>query len=88
MSRLTQSRHPAYHLRPNKAVDRLVFLEILRVLELLVSSLDEYTYIGFGGPYLEDFRLIAQMFPTLEMISIEEDEETNSADLQRGGTRT
>lgn len=75
MSRLSKSKHPAYHLRPNKAVDRLIFVEILRAFELLYP-LDNHVYIGFGGPFLEDFRLLAQVFPKLELISIENDEET------------
>lgn len=76
MSRLSKSRHPAYHLRPNKAVDRLVFLDILRALELYYP-LNDHVYIGFAGPYSEDFRLLAQTFPALRMISVEEDGETH-----------
>ena len=74
MSLLTKPKHPAYHLRPNKAVDRAIFLEMLHAFESK-SSLSRYTYIGLGGPFLEDFRLIAQAFPKMKMISIEEDEE-------------
>lgn len=76
MSLLSKPRHPAYHLRPNKAVDRLLFMDILRALELY-CPLNQHTYIGLGGPFLEDFRLVSQMFPSLRMISIESDKETN-----------
>jgi len=80
MSRLTKSRHPAYHLRPNKAVDRLLFLDVIRAFELY-SPLDRHTYVGFAGPFLEDFRLFGQAFPALKMISVEEDEETYKRQL-------
>jgi hypothetical protein len=68
-------RHPAYHLRPNKAVERVAFLAGIRLLGEL-EKLSEYTYFGFGGPYLEDFRLLYELYPEIKMISIEEDAET------------
>ncbi|MGO9119046.1 MAG: O-methyltransferase [Desulfomonilaceae bacterium] len=80
MSRLSKHKQPAYHLRPNKAVDRFIFVELLRALEVL-QSLKDHVYIGFGGPFLEDFRLLAQLFPYLESISIESDEETYKRQL-------
>lgn len=63
---------PAYHLRPNKSVDRLLFLECIGIYRHLNGVLDP-TYYGFGGPYLEDFRLIYEAFPRMRMVSIEED---------------
>lgn len=75
MSRLSESKHPAYHLRPNKAVDRFIFMEVLRTLELR-HPLGGYTYVGLGGPFLEDFRLLSQQFPMMELISVEQDGET------------
>ena len=80
MSRLSLHKHPAYHLRPNKAVDRFIFVELLRGLDLL-QPLKDHVYIGLGGPFLEDFRLLAQLFPYLESISIESDEETYKRQL-------
>jgi hypothetical protein len=68
-------RHPAYHLRPNKAVDRLLLVEAIRRLERL-GDISAYTYYGFGGPYLEEFRLLYELFPEMGMISIEENAET------------
>ncbi len=65
-------RPPAYQLRPNKAVDRLIFVEAIRRLETR-GRLDEYTYYGLGGPYLEDFRLLYEMCPTIRMVSLERD---------------
>jgi hypothetical protein len=65
---------PAYHLRPNKAVDRLIFMDAIGHLERL-HTLDTYTYYGFGGPYLEDFRLLYERYPTIDAVSIERDSE-------------
>lgn len=46
-----------YRLRPNKAVDRELFLSLL--LRLAASlTIESYRYIGLGGPFLEDFRLV------------------------------
>jgi len=67
---------PAYHLRTNKAVERLLFLELLHRLdrvfgELQATSISDYTYVGLGGPYLEDFNLIHSTFGNRKMISLE-----------------
>jgi hypothetical protein len=68
-------KHPPYHLRPNKAVDRFMLIEAIRKLEL-IGDLSEYTYYGFGGPYLEEFRLLYEFCPEIGMVSIEEDGDT------------
>ncbi len=47
----------AYQLRPNKAVDRELFLSMLTRLAPHLR-LERYHYIGLGGPFLEDFRLL------------------------------
>lgn len=47
----------AYRLRPNKAVDRELFLSLLTRLTPHFG-LEKYHYIGLGGPFLEDFRLL------------------------------
>jgi hypothetical protein len=67
---------PAYHLRTNKAVERLLFLELLHRLdrvfgELHAASISDYAYVGLGGPYLEDFNLIHSTFGNRKMISLE-----------------
>lgn len=65
-------KSPAYHLRPNKAADRFALLDAIRRLPLLGDgSLNQYTYISLGGPYLEDFRLMHEFYPDIRMISIE-----------------
>lgn len=68
-------KHPAYQLRPNKAVDRLTLIDAIRRLAKL-GDLSEYTYYGLGGPYLEDFRLLYEFYPEIKMVSIEEDGQT------------
>src|SRR4051812_19769363 len=46
-----------YRLRPNKAVDRELFLSLLARFAPKLG-LEQYHYIGLGGPFLEDFRLV------------------------------
>ena len=67
---------PAYHLRPNKAADRFALMEAIRRLPRLGDGgLEQYTYFGLGGPYLEDFRLLYEFCPDIGMVSIESEEE-------------
>jgi hypothetical protein len=68
-------KHPAYHLRVNKTVDRLTLIDAVKRIARL-NNLAEYTYYGFGGPYLEDFRLLYEFYPEIKMVSIESDDET------------
>ncbi|WP_162782158.1 O-methyltransferase [Arenimonas caeni] len=46
-----------YKLRPNKAVDRELFLSLLMRLAPKLG-LEKYHYVSLGGPFLEDFRLV------------------------------
>lgn len=46
-----------YRLRPNKAVDRELFLSLLLRLSPNLG-LEKYHYVSLGGPFLEDFRLV------------------------------
>ncbi len=68
-------KHPPYFLRPNKAVDRFSLIEAIRILSKL-EDICQYTYYGLGGPYLEEFRLLYEFFPDIEMISLEGNEQT------------
>lgn len=68
-------KHPPYHLRLNKAVDRLTLIDAMRRWVKL-DDLSKYTYYGMGGPYLEDFRLLYEFYPEIKMVSVEEDEDT------------
>ena len=68
-------RHPPYHLRVNKAIDRFLLIQILDKLRGH-NDISEYTYYGFGGPFLEDCRLLHRRCPEIKIVSIENDEET------------
>ena len=59
-----------YHLRPNKAVDRYLFLDLCARLTPALNF-NSYQYVGFGGPQMEDFRLLHERFPLLPMLCIE-----------------
>lgn len=62
-----------YQLRPNKAVDRLIFSDLLRRLDAIVDfTKSKHSYFGFGGPHMADFRLLHECFPMMKMTSIEE----------------
>lgn len=63
---------PPYHLRTNKAVERLLFVELLRRLDgHLPSRIEEYGYVSLGGPLLEDFALMHGTFGMLDLKSLE-----------------
>ena len=62
---------PAYRLRPNKAVERFLFVEAVQRMAQL-KDLSECTYYGFGGAFLEDFRMLNDFFAELGLVSIEE----------------
>lgn len=63
----------SYRVRPNKAVDRELFLSLLGRLAPSLS-LERYHYIGLGGPFLEDFRLVHARLGIKRMTSIEVEE--------------
>jgi hypothetical protein len=60
----------AYRIRPNKALDRELFLSFLVWLSPRLS-LKEYQYLGLGGPFLEDFRLVHSRTGIRKMTCIE-----------------
>lgn len=62
----------AYHLRPNKAIERQIFVDLLTRFHGY-RPIHAYTYVGFGGPFMEDFRLIEGHFGVKRMISLEVD---------------
>lgn len=59
-----------YHLRQNKHVERELFVDILSHIDR-VLPIKQYLYVGFGGPYLEDFRVIHSHFGNPSMLSLE-----------------
>ena len=69
-------KHPAYHLRPNKAVDRVLLAEIIEHAEP-EWSFSKSTYYGLGGPLLEDVRVLSDCFPSMRFVCIEKDAETH-----------
>lgn len=68
-------KHPPYHLRVNKAIDRFLLVEVVGILKRH-CDISDYTYYGFGGPFLEDCRLIHDRYPEINIVSIERDEDT------------
>ncbi|NQU64620.1 MAG: hypothetical protein HQ517_10110 [SAR324 cluster bacterium] len=66
-----------YRLRQNIAVDRELFLALLGRLTASLK-LEEYRYIGLGGPFLEDFRLIHAKLGLTDLKCIESEEDVHS----------
>lgn len=65
----------AYHLRPNKAIDRNLFIALLERIGR-VRNISAYEYIGFGGPMLEDYKALHAALRINRMHSIERNPET------------
>lgn len=66
-------KHPAYHLRTNKAVDRLTWISQVR--DSLINE-RKATFYSLGGPFLEDLKLAHVAFPKLRLISLESNMQT------------
>ncbi len=64
-----------YQLRPNKFVERQLFLDVLDFVRVWNGPW-KYLYASMGGRFLEDFRLVNNRFAIEQMISIEIDETT------------
>lgn len=77
--------HPPYHLRTNKAVDRLLFLE--QIQKTLVPGQPHGTYHSLGGPFMEDLRLVHRRFPRMKLICIESDSQTRKRQQAHKFTR-
>lgn len=63
---------PFYHLRPNKYVDRCLFVNVLERLNLHIE-LQKHRYIGFGSYLFDDFKLLHDRLNIDTMISLEAD---------------
>lgn len=59
-----------YRLRPNKAVDRELFLGLLSRLAAALR-IESYRYVGLGGPFLEDFRLVHARLGIDDLVCVE-----------------
>ena len=64
--------NPVYHLRPNKAVDRNLFVEALVRLGKKID-IPTYRYIGFGSYEFDEFKLIYKTLGIEDLHSIEMD---------------
>ena len=67
---MTSASSLPYRLRPNKAVDRELFLALLGRLAATLR-IEFYKYVGLGGPFLEDFRLIHGRLGIRDMVCVE-----------------
>lgn len=63
---------PFYHLRPNKYVDRCLFVNALERLNSQIK-LQKHRYIGFGSYLFDDFKLVHDRLNIETMISLEAD---------------
>lgn len=63
----------AYHLRPNKAVERALFLDLLNRIGRTSFNISGYQYVGFGGPFMEDFKALHHATRISDMTCIERD---------------
>lgn len=68
------SKQPFYNLRPNKAIDRSLFIQTLIGLNN-VFSISEYSYTGFGSYLFDDFKLVHDTLGISKMVSLERNEE-------------
>lgn len=65
----------AYHLRVNKAIERNLFVDLLARVGR-VRNISDYEYIGFGGPFLEEYKALHAGLRMSKMLSIESDANT------------
>jgi putative O-methyltransferase len=59
-----------YNLRQNKHVERRLFVDLLDCIDRW-RPLKNYLYVGFGGIYFEDFKMLHSHFAIHKMLSIE-----------------
>ena len=62
-----------YHLRPHKAVDRRLFLDLLSRCERW-QPLQDFAYISMGGYPLEDHKAIHRRFGITRLLAFDNDE--------------
>jgi hypothetical protein len=63
----------AYNLRRNKYVERQLFMELLSRFSRW-QEIGNYLYIGFGGVYFEEFKLLHTRFSIKKMFSLEREQ--------------
>lgn len=64
------ANQPFYHLRPNKFIDRSLFLHTLIGLNS-IFPISSYTYTGFGSYLFDDFKLLHNTLNISKMVSLE-----------------
>lgn len=69
-----------YHLRPHKAVDRRIFLDLLMRFERW-RPLGKYTYLSMGAYPLEDHKLIHRSLGITKLITFDLDEDVVARQL-------
>lgn len=66
------TNQPFYHLRPNKSIDRKLFIQTLIGLNQC-WPIAEYQYTGFGSYLFDDFKILHDTLNISKMISLEKD---------------
>lgn len=69
-----------YHLRPNKHIERTLFVELLGKI-CSQNQPSSYAYISMGGPQLEDHRLIHQILGIESLFSFESEKNVHNRQL-------
>lgn len=70
MVEMSAGTHTPFHLRQNKSVDRELFLGLLSKLGSCLD-IDCYRYLGMGGAFLEDFRLVHARLGLKDLVCVE-----------------
>ena len=63
----------SYQVRPNKYVERHIFVDLLSHLGRMLK-IEDYLYVSMGGRLLEDFKLVHGRLNLKKMMSIEGDQ--------------
>ena len=66
------ANQPFYHLRPNKSIDRNLFVQTLIGLSS-IFPIPEYQYTGFGSYLFDDFKILHDTLNIQIMTSLERD---------------
>lgn len=66
------TEQPFYHLRPNKNIDRNLFVQTLLGLSR-IYHISQYQYTGFGSYLFDDFKLLHNTLNISHMTSLERD---------------
>jgi hypothetical protein len=69
---MTKASSLAYRLRPNKAVDRELFVSLLGRLAAALK-IEKHAYVGLGGAFLEEFRLLHARTGIADMVCVEQE---------------